>query len=160
MANKLKHLIEPENQDLAEKLKIMAGVTDLNKGIANRGFRLTDEDFRKAQRDPWVTGRLPNGQVFNGPRSEFIAKEREMADLPVLGLLPNGQGYIGPAGKIKTLKHDIGQQMAWDRTLRTGSNIGGGIFGALSYGAATAHLLDADTLSDLGSYADLGTQLF
>jgi hypothetical protein len=87
-----------------------------------------------------------------------IKAQIEADDRPVLALLPNGVGYVGPAWKAEVEKHEIGQQMAWERALQTGSNLTG-LVGALSYGAATAHHLDGDAFSDLGSFGDLGLQL-
>jgi hypothetical protein len=42
--------------------------------------------------------------------------------------------YIGPAWAAEIKKHDMEQEMAWQRAVRTDENIAGGLFGTIGYG--------------------------
>lgn len=82
------------------------------------------------------------GQQFNDPLYAKI-REREQNQL-VWGALPDGTGYMGTRRDLKAAVDD------WHvrRTLQTGENIAGGLFGAIGYGLA------GDEGSDLGSSFD------
>lgn len=142
MANNPKHLLESEDLDLTTKLKIMAGVSEINRGTAGRGLAIEVRPFSLLD------------EAKHGIRAQI-----EKNDAPQLGLLPNGVGYVAPAWKLEMEKYRLGQEMAWERIERTGSNLTT-LFGGLAWNAARQWGVDADAASDLGAQLDIYTQIF
>lgn len=69
---------------------------------------------------------------------------------PVLGLLPDGRGMVAPRSLFEKTKAYMERQLYWERQMRTGQNIAGGLGGTLGYAIA------GDTGSDIGAIVDAG----
>jgi hypothetical protein len=110
------------------------GLTDLQRGVLARGLPPIDI--------PSVAFPLLDAHV---------KRDAQTDTRPVLALMPDGRGFVGPAWVAEVEKHEIAQRMLIERTIRTGENITGGLFGALGY------WLGGDEGSDVGAALDAMT---
>lgn len=74
---------------------------------------------------------------------------KEANQAPVLRMMPDGTTFNGPGWAGEMAAHRIGQEMAWDRAMRTRENLNDPIAGA-AWNAAYSWGWDADAASDIG----------
>ena len=104
------------------------------RGVSNRGLpRIDLRDFMRTQ--------MQGG--------DFI-RWKDANQAPVLAMMPDGTGYAGPGWVAGMEAHRIGQEMAWDRAMRTRENLNDPIAG-LAWNAARSWGWDPDAASDIGA---------
>lgn len=106
------------------------GLTDQQRGLLERGLPAQPLVDSSLLRPGWHKQRTP------------------VDDQPVLAMMPDGSGYVGPAWVAEVESYVMGQRMAWERELRTGANIAGGLGGTAGYAAGGHKGSDVGALID------------
>lgn len=117
---------------MASKFENVA--TPEQRGLLDRG--LPPLDTRE-----FIRQRLQGGE---------FTRWKEANQQQVIALMPDGTTFQGARWEAEMQRRRIGQLMAWERTLKTGSNLTDPFAGA-AFSAALSWGVNADAASDIGA---------